>query len=85
MGQPQAIRDRMAKRVEDFVYNMLVNVLNAKNTAPLGIEAILKASSYDLGPKAIRIEDPSEWTEEKLVTRAKSLNTDKGPKGDFDD
>jgi hypothetical protein len=75
----------MVKRVEEFVYNMLVNVLNASDTAPLAIDAIIKAGSYDLGPKGTRIEDPAEWTEQKLVERAKLLNTDKGPKGDFDD
>ena len=84
-GQPQDVRERMVKGVEDFVYNMLANVLNASDTAPLAIEAIIKAGSYDLGPKGTLIEDPSEWTEEKLVERAKLLNTDKGPKGDFDD
>jgi fructose/tagatose bisphosphate aldolase len=84
-GQPRDIRERMVKGVEDFVYNMLVNVFNAKDTAPLAIDAILKAGSYDFGPKATRIEEPAEWTEEKLVARAQSLNADKGPKGDFDD
>ncbi len=84
-GQPHEIRERMVKRVEEFVYNMLVNVLNASDTAPLAIDAIIKAGSYDLGPKGTRIEDPAEWTEQKLVERAKLLNTDKGPKGDFDD
>ena len=84
-GQPREVRERMVKRVEEFVYNMLVNVLNARDTAPLAIDAIIKAGSYDLGPKGTRIEDPAEWTEQKLVERAKLLNTDKGPKGDFDD
>ncbi len=84
-AQPREIRERMANRVCDFVYNLLVNVFNAKDTAPLAIEAILKAGSYDLGPKATRIEDPNEWTKEKIIERAKTLNTDKGPEGDFDD
>ncbi len=70
-GLPRDVRDRMAKGVEDFVYGMLVNVLNAKDTAPLGVEAILKAKSYDLGPKMSRIEDPKEWTKEKIIERAK--------------
>lgn len=70
-GLPRDVRDRMAKGVEDFVYGMLVNVLNAKDTAPLGIEAILKAKSYDLGPKMSRIEDPKEWTKEKIIERAR--------------
>ncbi len=85
LGQPQEIRDRMAKRVEDFVYNLLVDVFNAQDTAPLAIEAILKAGSYDLGPKSERIEDPAEWTEAKIIERAASLDSEKGPAGDFDD
>ena len=85
LGQPKEVRDRMAKRVEDFVYNMLVNVFNAQDTAPLAVDAILKKGSYDLGPKAERIEDPGEWTAEKIVERAKTIESDKGPEGDFDD
>lgn len=85
MGQPKEIRERMAKRVEDFVYNMLVNVFNAQDTAPLAVEAILKAGSYDPGPKAEKIEDPNEWTTEKIIERGKTIDSDKGPEGDFDD
>ncbi len=70
-GLPREVRDRMAKGVEDFVYNMIVSVLNSKDTAPLGIDAILKAKSYDLGPKVKRIEDPKEWTTEKIKEKAK--------------
>ncbi|NOQ86770.1 MAG: ketose-bisphosphate aldolase [Deltaproteobacteria bacterium] len=84
-GQPNEIRERMVKGVEEFVYNMLVNVLSAKDTAPLAIEAILKAGSYDLGHKVGRIEDPSEWTASKINEKAKLINSDKGPAGDFDD
>lgn len=85
MGQPTAIRDRMVKRVEEFVYNLLVNVFNAQDSAPLGIKAILDKGSYDMGPKVGRIEDPAQWTGEKIARRAASLGTDKGPAGDFDD
>jgi fructose/tagatose bisphosphate aldolase len=85
LGQPQTIRERMAKRVEKFVYNMLVNVFNAQDSAPLAIEAILEAGTYEPGPKAARIEDPAEWTPEKIVDRAASITSDKGAKGDFDD
>ncbi|MBN2159208.1 MAG: class II fructose-bisphosphate aldolase [Spirochaetes bacterium] len=72
-GLPRDVRERMAKGVEDFVYNMMVNVLNSKDTAPLGIEAILKAKSYDLGPKSSRIEDPKDWTREKIIEKAKAF------------
>jgi fructose-bisphosphate aldolase class II len=72
-GLPREVRDRMAKGVEDFVYNMIVNVLNSKDTAPLGIEAILKAKSYDLGSKMKRIEDPKEWTREKIIEKAEKF------------
>jgi fructose-bisphosphate aldolase class II len=85
MGQPKDVRDRMINRVEEFVYNMLVNVFNAKDTASLAIKAILEAGTYDPGPKASQIEDPNEWTSEKIVQRAATIVSDKGPQGDFDD
>jgi len=84
-AQPQYIRERMVKAVEDFVYTMLVDVLNAQDTAPLAIDALLRAGTYDLGPKATRTEDPAEWTGDRLVEKAKLLADDKGPKGNFDD
>lgn len=85
MGQPKTVRERMIKRVEDFVYNMLITVFNAKNTASLAINAILEAGTYDPGPKASQIEDPNEWTSEKIVRRAATIDSDKGPKGNFED
>jgi hypothetical protein len=75
----------MARRVENFVYSLLVEVFNAGDTARHGVEAILEAGSYDLGPKCGRVESPEEWTEEKIRARAATLDTDKGPEGDFDD
>ncbi|MBW2641806.1 MAG: class II fructose-bisphosphate aldolase [Deltaproteobacteria bacterium] len=85
LGQVETIRTRMVKQVEAFVYNMLVNVFNAQDSAPLAIEAILKAGTYDPGRKAERIENPDEWTPEKIVKRAASITSDKGAEGDFDD
>ncbi len=85
MGQPKDIRDRMAKGVEDFIYNLLTDVFNAADTAPLAIEALVKAGSYDIGPKSKRTEDPAEWTEDKIREKAKLIDSDKGPEGDFDD
>ncbi|MCI5126264.1 MAG: hypothetical protein D3925_17765 [Candidatus Electrothrix sp. AR5] len=85
MGQPRAIRERMARRVDNFVYTMLTEVFNAGGTARYAVEAILEAGSYDLGPKTGRIESPEDWTEEKIRARAAELDTDKGPEGDFDD
>jgi fructose-bisphosphate aldolase class II len=60
--QPAAIRERSVKAVEDFVHNLLTDVFYATDTADRGIEAILKASSFDLGPKAERVEKAAEWT-----------------------
>jgi len=85
LGQPKEVRERMTSRVEDFIYNMLVNVLNTENTAPLAIEAILKANSYDPGPKTQKIENPLQWTEDKIRERSGRISSDKGPEGDFDD
>jgi len=64
---------------------MMAEVLNGGDTAPLAVEAILAAGSYDLGPKVGRIADPNDWTEETIVERAKTLDVDKGDAGDFDD
>ena len=75
----------MVKGVEDFVYELLTEVFNAADTAPLAIETILNAGSYDLGSKVGRIEDPTEWTESKIKERAARISTDKGPEGNFDD
>ncbi len=85
MGQPLEVRERMAGAVEEFVHRLLVTVFNAGDTAQLAIEAILEAGSHDPGPKASRMEEPSEWTREKIVERAKSLSADKGAGGNFED
>jgi len=85
LAQSQEVRERMSKRVEDFVYNILVNVFNAENSSDMAKELLLQAGTHDLAGKAERIEDPNEWTEEKIIERAKSLDINIGPEGDFDD
>jgi fructose-bisphosphate aldolase, class II len=85
LGLPMEIRERMVKGVADFVYDLLANVFNAGDTAPLAMEAILEKGSHDLGPKGTRLEDPEDWTKDKIRGRASQLNAEKGPKGDFDD
>ncbi|MDY6823347.1 MAG: class II fructose-bisphosphate aldolase [Thermodesulfobacteriota bacterium] len=85
LTQPADIRARMAKGVEDFTYNLLVNVLNAGDTAPLAVDAILEAGSPDPGPLGSKIEDEKEWTKEKIVEKAGAINSNKGPEGDFED
>ncbi len=85
LGLSAEVRERMSRRVEEFVHGLLTEVFNAKDTAPLAIDAILEAGSYDLGPKASRIEDPAEWTESKIRVAASKLDSDKGAEGDFDD
>ncbi|MCJ7806541.1 MAG: class II fructose-bisphosphate aldolase [Clostridia bacterium] len=77
LGQAREIRDRMAEGVAEFVFDLLTNVFNASDTAPLAIEAILRAGSYDPGPKVGRLENPAEWTPEKIVQKAKTLDSDK--------
>ncbi len=84
-GQPTEIKERMCQGVADFVYDLLVHVFNAKDSADYCIEAIVKANSYDPGPKANKIESATDWTHEKIIEKAALLDTDKGPDGDFDD
>ncbi|RPI73950.1 MAG: ketose-bisphosphate aldolase, partial [Desulfobacteraceae bacterium] len=85
LALPADIRERMCAGVEEFVFELLTQVFNARDTAPLAIEAICRAGSYDLGAKVKRIEDPAAWTEAKIKERTKLLHTDKGPGGHFDD
>lgn len=85
LAQPTEIRERMCRRVEDFAYKMMTEVLDGGDTAPLAVEAILAAESHGLGAKVGRLEDPGEWTEAKIIERAKSLDGDKGAEGNFDD
>ncbi|MFO7984280.1 MAG: class II fructose-bisphosphate aldolase [Desulfatiglandaceae bacterium] len=85
LGLPREIRERMAKGVADFVYDLLINVFNAGDTAPIAMDMIVEKGSYDLGPKGSRLEDPEEWTEPKIRDRATQLNTDPGAGGNFDD
>ena len=85
LALPRDIREQMVQGVEDFVYGLLTKVFNTQDTAPLALEAILAAGSYDMGPKSQRLEDPTEWTEDKIKQRMAALDSDKGPTGDFDD
>jgi fructose/tagatose bisphosphate aldolase len=85
LGQPRAVRERMVRGVAEFAHHMMVKVFNAADTAPLAIEAILKAGTHTPGPKARRIEKAAEWTPEAIREKAAALQTEKGPKGDFDD
>ncbi|MFO8088505.1 MAG: class II fructose-bisphosphate aldolase [Desulfatiglandaceae bacterium] len=74
-GLAAEIRERITDGVEKFVYRLLTDVFNAADTAPLAIENLLRAGSFDVGAKAGKIEDPAEWTEEKIHARAAKLNT----------
>jgi fructose-bisphosphate aldolase class II len=85
LAQERAIRERMSRRVEEFVYNILTKVFNADGTASLAKELILQAGSFDLGPKGEQLENPQEWTRELIIERARTLDVDKGPQGNFDD
>ena len=85
LAQPKAVRERMAKRVEEFAYKIMTEVFNCRDTAPLAVEAIIKAGSHDIGPKGGLIEDPAHWTREQIVERAKTIGGDKGPEGNFED
>lgn len=84
-GQTREVRVRMCRRVEDFVYNILVNVFNAQGTAAIAKDIILAAGSSDLGKKADRRENPADWTKDKIIERAKTLIVNAGPQGNFED
>ncbi len=83
--QPRQVRERMIRNVEEFVFTLLTEVFNAADTAALGIQEIVAAGSHELAPKAVRKEDPEEWSEVKAAERAKALHKEAGPAGDFSD
>jgi len=85
LSQPPEIRERMTEDVAAFVYGLLTRVFNATDTAPLGVEAILRAGSHDMGTKGRRIENPEEWTEARIREKAAGADQDRGPAGNFDD
>ena len=83
LSEPPEIRDRMGKGVEEFVYNLLVNVFNAKDSADIAKKLILEANSHDLGPKGTKIEDENEWSIEKI--KSMSVSEKQDDHGDYDD
>ena len=85
LGQPREVRERMVRRVEDFAYRMMAEVFNARDTAPLCIEAILEAGSHAAPAKARRLDKPADWTPDRIRERAAALQSDKGPQGNFED
>ncbi|GAB6887851.1 class II fructose-bisphosphate aldolase [Desulfothermus okinawensis JCM 13304] len=82
LSEPPEIRERMTKNVEEFVYHLLVDVFNAKDTADIAKKLILEAKTYDLGPKGEKIEDESQWSIEKIKAMEASQ---KQGSGDYDD
>ncbi|MFZ3207522.1 MAG: class II fructose-bisphosphate aldolase [Geobacteraceae bacterium] len=85
LAQPLEVRERMASRVEEFACKLIADVFNAKDTAPLAVETILKAGSGDVGVKVGRMENPDAWTDSKIRERANSIVGNSGPEGNFDD
>ncbi|MDY0376640.1 MAG: class II fructose-bisphosphate aldolase [Desulfobacterium sp.] len=84
-AQPKEIRERMVKGVEEFVYTLLTTVFNARGTASIALDQILEKGSHDPGSKASSIEDPRDWTRERIKEKGAMISPDKGPEGDFDD
>jgi len=85
LAQPKEIRDGMIRGVEEFAYRLITTVFNSADTAPLALEAILANGTHRPRPKSNRIEDPAEWTRDKIVQRAADIVGNKGAAGDFDD
>ena len=85
LAQDTAIRERMAKGVEDFIFTLLTDVFNATDTAVLVNKAIMETQSHTPGFKAKKIEPENEWTKDKIIAKASNITADKGPEGDFDD
>ncbi len=84
LAQPRAIRERMVRGVEEFAYHLIRRVFRSEDTAPLALEILLE-SGCRIPPKARRIEKPADWTPDRIREQAAALQSDKGPRGNFDD
>ena len=76
---------RGAEYVVDFLPKAKIEVAVPDDLLERTVEAIIEAGSHDPGAKVGRIEDPAQWTEEKIIERGATIDSDKGPAGDFDD
>lgn len=83
LGQSEEIQERMTMGVRDFLVPFMKDVCNSSGTGSLLIETILETGSHDPGPKVGRIEDPAEWTDEKIAEKVKEISQNKGEEGDF--
>ena len=82
---PDNIKERIIEDVEKFVYKLLAEVFNASDTAPIAIDMLLKANSYDLGAKAKCIANTADWTAVKIKEKAAKMNFSRGSIGNYDD
>jgi fructose/tagatose bisphosphate aldolase len=85
LAQSREIRERMARGVQAFVYTLITDVFNAKDTADLVLSHILETRSHDPGVKSKTIEPMEDWTKEKIREKGATISSDKGPEGNFDD
>ena len=85
LSLPIKVRDRITEGVSDFVYRLLTEVFNAKESADIALELILEKGSYDMGFKTTKKEDPADWTVEEIRKRASQFSSDHGKAGDYDD
>ncbi|HKK32591.1 MAG TPA: class II fructose-bisphosphate aldolase [Desulfomicrobiaceae bacterium] len=83
LAQSAQVRERMVEGVEAFVYDLLVDVFDAADTAPRAVELLLESGTHDLGSKGRQIETPSDWTEEAI--RATAPGGSRGHGGEYDD
>jgi fructose/tagatose bisphosphate aldolase len=65
-SEPRDVRQRMSEAVEEFTFFLLKDVFNAADTADIAKEILLEKKSCNPGPKAERLEEPQDWTVEKI-------------------
>lgn len=85
LNQQQSVCERMSNGVKEFTYLLMKDVLNTIDTAPLAVETVLNAGSYDLGFSGERTENPTDWTLDKITEKAMKLSSKATLCGDFDD
>lgn len=61
LAQPQEIKDRMVKRIKDFMTPMMIEVFNSQNSADLVRDGIIENNSPLMKRNVQVIENANEW------------------------
>ena len=85
LGQPGEVRERMSRRVEDFVYGLLTDVFNAGTPRPWPSRRSWRPALTTWAPRRAHRGSGRVDREQDPGPRGAANRPHKGPEGDFED